>query len=85
MLLGLVVRLSPCAVQSVLRSLISSSNTARKKPSPMVTDTVEMPPELHSSRDKWEPAMDIMFANGVPRMASTAKALFHRMAFPHQT
>ena len=55
--------------------------TTRKPPAPMVTDQIEMPPELHD-REKWELAVDIMFVNGVPYMASITKALFHRMAFP---
>ena len=56
--------------------------STRTKPSPVVSDIIEIPPELYDARDKWELAMDIMFVNDVPYMTSITKALYYRTATP---
>ena len=56
--------------------------STRTKPPPVVSDAIEIPPELCDARDTWELAMDIMFVNNVPYMTSITKALHYRTATP---
>ena len=54
--------------------------TTRRKPIPMVTDTIAMPQELYEDRSDWELCMDIMFVNGMPFLTSITRKLYYRTA-----
>ena len=56
--------------------------TTRTPPLPMVTDQIEMPPELYEDRPDWELCMDLMFVNGMPFMTSITRNLYYRTAQP---
>ena len=61
--------------------------TTRRKPLPMVTDQIAIPPQLYEKRDALDLCIDIMFVNEMPFLTSITKALFYRMALflPTQT
>ena len=54
--------------------------TTRRKPLPMVSDQIAIPPELYEKRSELELCMDIMFVNEVPYMTSITRALYYRTA-----
>ena len=42
----------------------------RKDPLPMVTDQIELPPEIYEEHESWELCMDVMFVNSIPYLTS---------------
>ena len=50
--------------------------TTRRKPLPMVTDQIAIPPQLYEKRDALDLCIDIMFVNEMPFLTSITKALF---------
>ena len=56
--------------------------TTKTKPLPMVKDTIEIPPEIATSRDSWVLYIDVMFVNKIPFLTSISGALYYRTAIP---
>ena len=54
--------------------------TTRKKPLPMVSDQISIPPQLYESRDTLDLCIDIMFVNGMPFFTTITRALYYRTA-----
>ena len=54
--------------------------TTRRKPLPLVTDNITIPPQLYENRDSLELCIDIMFINKMPFLTSISRALYYRTA-----
>ena len=54
--------------------------TTRRKPLPMVTDQVAIPPELYTAQQNVDLCIDIMFVNEMPFLTSISKRIMYRTA-----
>ena len=54
--------------------------TTHRKPLPMVSDNITIPPQLYENRDALELCMDIMFVNEMPILTTITRALYYRTA-----
>ena len=59
---------------------ILKGKTVRRRPMPMVTDQIAIPPELYANREKVTLAIDIMFVNQMPFFTSISRNLYYRTA-----
>ena len=59
--------------------------TTRRKPLPMVSDQIAIPPQLYENREFIELCIDLMFVNSMPFFTSISRALYYRTARPIPT
>ena len=52
--------------------------TTRRKPKPVKTDTVEIPPEIKEKHSAVTLCMDLMYVNGMPMFTSIDKTIRYR-------
>ena len=56
--------------------------TTRRKPLPMVSDQIAIPPQLYENRESIGLCIDLMFVNSMPFFTSISRALYYHTARP---